>query len=361
MFLLSLLAVVYLSETTWGISTDHVPQWLFVPDHVAGVLGCLALWLRRRHPVAVAVTLAVFSTFSVTVAGALLAALFTVALHRPFRSTLLVGVLCLLTAIGYAFLRPEPGIVPATVLGFILYLGVTGWGLYLRSRRQLLESLRERAVRAAAEAHLRAEQAQLRAREQIAREMHDVLGHRLSLLSVYAGALEYRSDASPAEIAQAARVIRESAHQALQDLREVIGVLRAPTGELPQPTLADVRELIAESERAGMRVTLSGDPALEVPHSVGRTAYRIVQEGLTNARKHAPGAEVRVVITGAAGEGLTVEVDNTALPGPVDPGPGSGQGLIGLTERVSLAGGRLQYGPTPEGGFRLTAWLPWRP
>ena len=232
-------------------------------------------------------------------------------------------------------------------------------------------SLRDRAERAEIEAQLRAEQAQQRARDEIAREMHDVLGHRLSLLSVHAGALEFRPDAPAEEIARAAKVIRENAHQALQDLREVIGVLRAPVGELPQPTLADVRQLVAESGRAGMRVSLRDDTSGPVPDLTGRTAYRVVQEALTNARKHAPGAEVHVHLAGSPGAGLTIEVRNTTppAPGPADPGPtppaapgpdpAAGQGLAGLAERVALAGGRLEYGPADGGGWCLTVWLPW--
>ena len=179
------------------------------------------------------------------------------------------------------------------MIGLAVQSAAVGWGLFIHFRRQLVLSLRDRATRAETEAQLRAEQAQQRARDEIAREMHDVLGHRLSLLSVHAGALEFRPDASAEEIARAAKVIRENAHQALQDLREVIGVLRAPVGELPQPTLADVRQLVAESGRAGMRVSLRDETGgAAVPDLVGRTAYRIVQEALTNARKHAPGAEV---------------------------------------------------------------------
>jgi signal transduction histidine kinase len=156
-------------------------------------------------------------------------------------------------------------------------------------------------------------------------------------------------------------VIRESAHQALQDLREVIGVLRAPVGELPQPTVADVQLLVAESGRAGMRVDLRTETSGAAPDGVGRTAYRVVQEALTNARKHAPGAEVGVRVAGAPGQGLTVEVHNAAPAGVPTPGPRSGQGLVGLAERVALAGGRLEHGPTTDGGWRLSAWLPWPP
>ena len=151
----------------------------------------------------------------------------------------------------------------------------------------------------------------------------------------------------------------------------------APVGELPQPTLADVQQLVAESGRAGMRVTLREETSGPAPDLTGRTAYRVVQEALTNARKHAPGAEVRVHLAGSAGTGLRVEVRNDAPPpaagltaGPVpDPGlarpsgpapdPGAGQGLAGLAERVALASGRLEHGPTAEGGWCLSAWLPW--
>jgi len=274
-----------------------------------------------------------------------------------------VFALSLLAAVVYVVLRPEPGVpgVLLFMLGVAIQGGAVGWGLVVRHRRQLVLSLRERAVAAETEARLRAERAQHQAREQIAREMHDVLSHRLSLLSVHAGALEYRPDAPAEEIARAAAVIRESAHQALQDLREVIGVLRAPVGELPQPTFGDLHELVAESSRAGMRVDLREETSGTVPDGVGRTTYRIVQEALTNARKHAPGAEVRARVAGEPGQGLTVEVCNAVPAAAPPPDARSGQGLAGLAERVALAGGRLDHGPTAEGGFRLSAWLPWPP
>jgi signal transduction histidine kinase len=166
-------------------------------------------------------------------------------------------------------------------------------------------------------------------------------------------------------VARAAGVIRASAHQALQDLREVIGVLRADTAmdappERPQPTIADLPQLADESRAAGTRVRLDLDvPAGEVPDLTGRTIYRMVQEGLTNARKHATGAAVTVAISGGPGTGLTVDVRN---PWPVNRFaaiPGTGTGLVGLAERATLAGGRLSHGRTDTGDFALTAWLPW--
>jgi signal transduction histidine kinase len=236
------------------------------------------------------VVLIALSTFSETVAGAMVLGLLTVAIYRPPRTTAAVFALSVVAGLLYVVIRPEPG-VPAWLLlliGVIVQGAAVGWGLFIHYRRQLILSLRDRAARAETEARLRAEQAQQRARDEIAREMHDLLGHRLSLLSVHAGALEFRPGASAEEIAGAAKVIRENAHQALQDLREVIGVLRAPVGELPQPTLADVRQLVEESGRAGMRVDLRHETNGAVPDLAGRTAYRIVQETLTNARKHAP-------------------------------------------------------------------------
>jgi signal transduction histidine kinase len=348
-------------------SAPPMPAWLLTADVIAGALGCAGLWLRRRWPVGLALVLVALSTFSEVVGGAMVLALFTVAVHRPPRTTGRVFALSVLAALVYVAVRPDPG-EPWLLLflfGVAVQGAAVGWGLFIRARRQLIESLRDRAARAETEAQLRAEQAQQRARDEIAREMHDVLGHRLSLLSVHAGALEFRPDASPDEIAGAVKVIRENAHQALQDLREVIGVLRAPVGELPQPTLADVRELVAESGRAGMRVGLREELGGAVPDLVGRTAYRVVQEALTNARKHGPGATVDVHLAGAPGQGLTVEVCNEAPdPGPaVAAGgdPGAGRGLVGLAERVALASGRLEHGPTAAGGWRLAAWLPWPP
>ncbi|MFF9852206.1 sensor histidine kinase [Streptomyces litmocidini] len=348
-------------------SAQYTSETVTLVDQLAGAAACCALWLRRRWPVGLAVALSLANLVAPVAAGALLASLFSVAVRRPFREVAWIGALAVATSVAQVFVRPDPtthaGL--SIALGFVLILLVTAWGMLVRSRRQLVEALRERARRAEAEAELRAAQAQRLAREAIAREMHDVLAHRLTLLSVHAGALEFRPDAPPEQIARAAGVIRDSAHEALQDLREIIGVLRAPgengDGDRPQPTLATLDALVDESREAGAEVVLDtavGDPAA-VPAATGRTVYRIAQEALTNARKHAPGTTVTVTVRGRPGEGLTVDIHNPAPAGPVPPVPGSGQGLIGLTERATLAGGRLEHGPAPDGGFALHAWLPW--
>ncbi|MBD2834607.1 histidine kinase [Streptomyces sp. NPDC053741] len=343
------------------------PDGVLVADSLVGAAACCGLWARRRWPVGVAVTLTAVSLVEPVAAGAMLVGLFSLAVHRPFRPVAFIGAGALVVAPVQPMLRPDPGssFLASSVIGALLVLLVLSWGMVVRSRRQLVVSLRERARRAETEAELRAEQAQRLAREAIAREMHDVLAHRLTLLSVHAGALEFRPDAPTAEVARAAGVIRDSAHEALQDLREIIGVLRAPgeseDGNRPQPTLVTLDALVDESRSAGMRVTLDNrvaDPA-RAPAATGRTVYRIAQEALTNARKHAPGAPVGVTVAGGPGDGLTIEVDNPAPDEPFDPVPGSGQGLIGLTERANLAGGSLDHGPRPDGGFTVRARLPW--
>ncbi|MEV5706636.1 histidine kinase [Actinoallomurus sp. NPDC052274] len=347
-----------------SVEAPHPPR---LPDVLIGVLGCLALWWRRRHPVELAVALGVVSLVSASVSGAGCIALFTVAVHRPFRTVALVALVHLVTGAIYTAVFPDPteSYWVGVVWGAVVTAAVVAWGMFVRARRQLILSLRERALRAEAEQQLRVTQARHQERARIAREMHDVLAHRISLLSVHAGALEFRPDAPPTEIAKAASVIRASAHQALQDLREVIGVLREDTTddapERPQPNLADLPTLIDESRRAGMTVTYENrlHDLETVPSALGRSAYRTVQEALTNARKHAPNATVSVVVDGSAGSDLTIEVRNP-LVNAASGIPGSGTGLIGLAERAMLSGGRLEHGPTPDGEFRVRAWLPWR-
>ncbi|MFJ2765906.1 sensor histidine kinase [Streptomyces prasinus] len=343
-----------------------VPHSLVVLDQVIGALSWGAVWLRRRWPLGLAAVMTPVSFVSETSGGVAVIALFSLAVHRPFRYVAWVGGAHMVLVPLYFWWRPDPEVpyLALLVLFMVLMGAVVGWGMFVRSKRQLMLSLRDRARRAETEARLRAEQAQRGAREAIAREMHDVLAHRLTLLSVHAGALEFRPDAPREEIVRAAGVIRESAHEALQDLREIIGVLRAGESDdagRPQPTLAALDRLVAESREAGTEVALDRRVAGSggAPASVGRAAYRIVQEALTNARKHAPGTEVTVAVTGGPGEDLAVSVRNTAPAGEISPVPGAGQGLIGLTERATLAGGTLEHGPTPDGGFEVRARLPW--
>jgi signal transduction histidine kinase len=339
-----------------------------VIDIGLGIASLAALWDRRRHPVGVAVFVITASSVSALSGGAALVALFNVALRCDRRRLLWAALGTFTASVVYALLYPSGDAARDDVIISLLLTGFTvGWGLFVRVRRDLYDSLRERAARLEDEGRLHADQARAAERERIAREMHDVLAHRLSLLSLHAGALEFRPGAPPEEVAATAGVVREAAAAALEELRDVVGVLREGTDaetRRPQPTLADLPTLIEEARAAGMRI----EDELELPEEsedpgatgVGRTAFRIVQEGLTNARKHAPGALVRVRVAATAEE-LTIEVRNRAPLVSVPPPalPGSGTGLIGLGERVELAGGELRHEALGDGDFLLLATLPW--
>jgi signal transduction histidine kinase len=336
-------------------------------DVLSGAALCVGLWWRRRWPFVLGLASVPVQAFSSSagIAGGII--LFTVAAHRRWQLALLVGGGQLLALPVYRAVQPKDNSLPPLAHYAIVTLAVAAiiaWGMFVRGRRQ---SRRERMRHAEAEQQLLVEQARHAERERIAREMHDVLAHRISLLSLHAGALEFRPDAPSEEVARAAAVIRASAHQALEDLRAVIGLLRdgadGETPQPPQPTLAALPGLLEESRAAGMRLHTDVRVAdlAAVPDSVGRHALRIVQEALTNARKHAASAEVDLRVEGAPGEGLAIEVRN---PAPVlavgeTEIPGSGTGLVGLAERATLSGGHLEHGVDEHGHFRLRAWLPW--
>ena len=338
---------------------------LFVIDLTCGVVLCLALWGRRRGPFVLGLASLVILPISSFAGPAGVIILYTVAANRRWQLAFLIaaGQLALLPA-GRAIHPQGNSLATYSIGGILGTAAVVAWGMFRRGR---LQTQRERQRRTQAEEQLRVEQIRHAERERIAREMHDVLAHRISLLSLHAGALEIRPDAPPEEIARAAAVIRASAHEALEDLRSVIGVLRYRAGGVdpqpPQPTLAALPDLLDESRAAGMRLSAEvrvADPTA-VPDAVGRHALRIVQEALTNARKHAGSAPVDLLIEGAPGEGLTIEVRNPApvLAAAATQIPGSGTGLVGLAERAALSGGELEHGLDGQGDFRLRAWLPW--
>jgi signal transduction histidine kinase len=337
--------------------------FLRTADIVLGVASTVTLWDRRRHPVGVAAFVIPASAISALAGGAGLVVLFNAAIRCGRRELAWITLASVASAVVYSLIYASspPDLRDTVLIGLLMFGFAIGWGLFVRVRRDLVDSLRERNAQLEEDGLLRADRARAAERERIAREMHDVLAHRLSLLSLHAGALEYRPDAPPAEIAATAGVVREAAAEALEELRDVIGVLREGTeGESrpPQPTLADLPALIEESRAAGMRI----EDELDLPEaggSIGRTAYRVVQEGLTNARKHAPGVLVRVKVTTSA-EALRIEIRNPAplSPPPAAALPGAGSGLIGLGERVQLANGDLRHGWDGGGEFTLVATLP---
>jgi signal transduction histidine kinase len=345
-----------------------------------GVAASIGLWWRRRFAVSQTLILIGLSAWFLTVGGASVIALFTVAVHRKTQPVIwLTGLALVSSLVQYRVqpLDPDTSLAYwlAVLINSLLSVLAVGWGMAIRARRQLVVSLSERAYRAETEQELRVGQARLRERERIAREMHDMLAHRLSLLSMHAGALEFRPDMPAEELSRVAGVIRATAHQSLLDLREVIYVLREPgegEDELPlrKHTLADLPELVEETRQTGAEVRYDEQlaEADEAPAQLASTVYRILQEGLTNTRKHASGSAVRIRVRGGPEDGITLEMinpvaDHRPRPDRLDPTPppvpGSGSGLAGLVERASLAGGRLEHGRTTGGEFRLWAWLPW--
>ncbi|WP_432541811.1 sensor histidine kinase [Kineococcus sp. SYSU DK002] len=355
-----------------GIGLEDTPEQrsdaVVAADLLLGLVLTPLLFARRRWPVAVAVVVTVASTLSWALGLVSLVTLFGVAVRRRFPVAAWVAAGVAAAAVVQGVVWPEPDIpwwavVPVYVA---VVVGTLAWGMYVRARRQLAASWREQAERSRAEHELRADQARSVERARIAREMHDVLAHRISLVSMHAGALELRLEGSAdPEVVASAGTIRRSAHAALQDLRDILGVLREEStreAANPQPTLEDLPALVEEVRGLGLPVEL--DLAVpnvpEVPEALGRTAFRVVQEGLTNVRKHAPGHRARVRVSGRRGRALHVVVqDRPGGPAAVGVGaPSSGFGLVGLRERVELVGGTVRAHRDGE-GFALVARLPW--
>jgi signal transduction histidine kinase len=334
-------------------------SWSVLPRPViavAGAIGSLEQWRRRQRPGAAALAGSAAYLLSGN-PGPWLVGVYSGASYGRRRWVWLVGL------IGWA------GFAGASLLGGGLSVSDIAWsavatgfvvavGMYMAARRALLASWRDQADRAVAERHLRDERARAAERTRIAREMHDVLAHKVSLIAVHAGALELTADGAARE---SAGLIRVTAREALQELRYVLGVLRESTSEGPA---GDVGDLVRAATDAGQRVELH-DEIGPLPTPTARVVHRVVQEGLTNARKHAPGAAVTVTVhrgqtRTAASEDLTVRVtvDNGPPAAAVLDLPGSGSGLVGLAERVHLVGGILHSGPTSD-GWRLAADVPW--
>jgi signal transduction histidine kinase len=347
-------------------------QWsaaraLFWTDLTLAGAALLAVPFRRRRPVTVATLVAIATALSAGAVGSWIVCQASLATRRRWREILPTAALSVLT--GQVYRAVEPG----TRQGWYADLGwsvlVTGAvvavGMYVGARRDLAATRRDRAER---EQALQVTAARASERTRIAREMHDALAHRLSLVNLHAGALAFRTDLTPEQTRETASIIQASSQRALADLREILGVLRDPergieaSAPRPQPTLGDLDALLDDERAAGASVTLRSD--LEdldaLPASTGRSAYRIVQEGLTNARKHAPQAAVTVELTGGPGHGLDLAVRNPVPIGHREPAFGDGGfGLLGLAERAESSHGRFEHGLTSDGEFLLRAWLPW--
>ena len=390
-FFVLLDTLLTLSGATWWPAHPGPLAWTLLGIQA---LVCASLAARRRAPITVMYILSAF-TLAVTLiiypAGALtpanpsnvwapistVVAAYGIFYARDRRAALIaVGVLSVIAA------RPWQPSVTVIVVGLLRTSVGPLLGLYFVARRRLVQALRERAERAEREQHLLAEQARAEERARLAAEMHDVVTHRVSLMVLQAGAL--RMTAKDETTRQAAEDLRAAGCQALDELRDLVGILRTAPEADEAPSAADFAALVAESTSVGTPVQLieDGDPALASP-VVTRTAYRVVREALTNVRKHAPGAPVTVRVGyDPAQVRLSVRNDppgrgnGQAGPGPADPGlagpgpagpvladpvlasTGSGLGLASLRQRIELVHGTLRAGPEPDGGFSVEVVLP---
>ncbi|MBA6437895.1 two-component sensor histidine kinase [Streptomyces sp. GMR22] len=332
----------------------------YLTARTAGAVVCGLALLVRRLPWFLAPLLATAATGlgGWPLLPLLLVALFDLAARR--RAAVAVGC-------GAAALAAN-AVAPTAVslwtpqqygANLFLLLAVVG-GLWIGSRRRLVQGLNAQVEHLRIERELREESARAAERTRIAAEMHDVLAHRLSLIALHTGVLATKADTLPGPVAERLTLLRTTSTQALTDLRDVLGALHDPhttADSAPAPVLRDVRELVEQARTAGQQVdlTVEGQPE-QAPAAHRLAVYRLVQEGLTNARKHASGAPVRVRLTYGPPATLVEVTNSPGTPAP-DTAP-SGFGLVGLRERVSALGGHLNTGPHGAGSWRLAARIP---
>ncbi|MFG2191008.1 sensor histidine kinase [Streptomyces sp. NPDC048639] len=347
--------VVY--DHPWGI-----PPGVFFT--VAVVMG-LATLVRRRRPLALCAAAILLIPLGLA-SPVLPVSLYSLAKYGRSRRVLLLATAAAASGLVATALLvgPDEDMPFVMVVAPGLYIAVPVLaGMYAGARRQMMEGLREKAERLEREQVLLGRQARMEERTRIAREMHDVVAHRVSLMVIHSGALEVSVE--DRKTAETAELIGGIGRQALDELRQLLGVLRTTDADedeaprAPQPTLEDLAALVEQSRGAGMRIDLErSGTSCPLDLAAERTVYRLVQEALTNVHKHAGGASARVHLRFAA-DGLHLTVENEVplrLPGPRL--PSGGNGLVGLRERVTVLGGSFEAGQRDDGGFRVSAVIP---
>jgi signal transduction histidine kinase len=326
-------------------------------------IGPVALMARRRFPVAVyAIVFGAALAYSVIgyprgpIFFSLIVAFYTVVVtgHR------LVAIIGLGAGyLGFLWLPFLLGTDKAPTAGG--QVGLAAWLLVILSAAEFVRVRRERAIESA---RIHQEEARRRASEErlrIARELHDALGHHLSLISVQAGVALHVNEELPEQARSALDAIRQASKEALDELRSVLDILRQGDEQAPRtptPTLARLDSLVSQAAAAGLTVQTQtvGDPR-PLPFGIDVAAFRIVQEALTNVARHA-GPATATVRLAFADDALTVEVDDDGRGSSLDAKPHAGKGILGMRERVTALSGELETGPRPEGGFRVRARFP---
>ncbi len=357
MLYLAAIAVLYVNSSPFG----YVEDWQFVLQLVLLPLVVAAVILRVRFPYAlplVGLLGIVSGTFAVFVVGAM-----SLCIRRRG-----VGVWVTVTAgavLAAGVIAYRDRLAGADTVSIILAVPLTMVmiglapalvGRYVRVRREFAVAATERVVRAEVEQTLTAQRAVHDERERIAQEMHDSLGHVLALVTMQAGALEV--NAKDPSVAEAAGHIRESARAGLVELRSVVHALGADARRDPAPGWETIPRLLDASRTAGAEVRLHDELPADrstLSSSTGRALYQALQEALTNAHRHAPGAPVEIILSGAPGAGVTARVSNPLTPGGER---GAGTGLERLRSRVEALGGKIEA-RIERGAFTLQVWLPW--
>ncbi|HEX4754344.1 MAG TPA: sensor histidine kinase [Candidatus Dormibacteraeota bacterium] len=338
-----------------------------IPLLVVTAVPLAALLLRRRHPlltlgvILVALLVAAALGSSVLVHPLVLVGVYTVAARMPWRLSLLLTVASLAVLVAGAVISREGWTFAESITTLIPVGAAYVVGIYTRTRLAYVDSLRAQAHQATREQELRAQQAVAEERVRIARELHDVIAHHLSLITVQAGALQTQLPQDHPGHATAATMAR-TGRQAMDEMRRMLGLLRLGTAEVPghapQPGIAEIPTLVAQARAAGVDVELVIDDSAErpIPLGVDLSAFRIVQEAVTNVIRHAGNAHCRVRIH-VGSDVLELRItDDGASDGEAI--TGTGHGLVGMRERVALFGGELFAGPVPGGGFAVRATLP---
>ncbi|RYU14602.1 sensor histidine kinase [Nocardioides iriomotensis] len=358
-----------------------VPAPIMLGTSVAPLAAALSalqiapLWWRRGHPDLCFAAVAAMMIVQLPLTGspiwgqvAMPFAVYSVAaFSTPRRSLVAVGVGLVGSVVGpidWTTSLAIGGLYP-----FVLFVGacalsvVAPWalGMLSRTRRAYVAQLIERGERIEREALQRAELAASDERARIAREMHDVVAHGLSVMVVQADGARYAAASDPSAATQALETIGDTGRESLTEMRRLLGLLRSDDSQTalrPQPGLVDLEYLLAEASGAGMHLTTEVEqPLPDVSPGVGLTVYRIVQESLTNVRKHAgPDPQVRVAVR-RLGDGIRVTVEDDGR-GASARDDGQGHGVVGMKERVGAVGGSLEAGPRPGGGFRVEALVP---
>jgi signal transduction histidine kinase len=355
----------------FGLGRIAAAPW---PELPITLLMVAPVAVRRRIPLSAFALCVVSALWQLAGPGptpsdvAVLVMIYTVAAYRPRRDSLTVLAICLIgsgiAVVAWSPVRGVAGLVERVFLASVMFGGTAliAWvlGDSMRYRRGYYAALEDRAAQLEAEKDAQAKIATAAERARIARELHDVIAHHVSVMVVQADGAGYALRSDPARADTALKAISSTGRQALAEMRRLLGVLRTAGDQAllaPVPGLGELRELLDQARGAGLAVTytLTGTPR-ELPEGVELAAYRVVQESLTNTRKHAGLAASAAVTLRYEPDGLVVEVTDDGLASP--PADSAGHGLAGMRERIGMYGGTVQAGPLPGGGFGVLARLP---